>query len=102
MRIHGLGFTLQTGYGNVHYHNRLPQKECCICAGNISSPRPNWPASMESRRRHSATHFERQNEAAGCPGRDAIDGTRYRVLRGSDAHKDMLDILRTLAGQAWA
>lgn len=34
------------------------------------------------------------------PWREAIDGTRYRVLRGSDAHKEMLVILRTLAGQA--
>ena len=36
------------------------------------------------------------------PWREAIDGTLYRVLRGSDAHEEMLDILRTLAGQAWA
>ena len=32
--------------------------------------------------------------------REAIDGTPYRVPRGSDAHKEMLDILRTLDGQA--
>lgn len=36
------------------------------------------------------------------PWRKAIDGTRYRVLRGSDSHKDMLDILRTLADQTRA
>ena len=36
------------------------------------------------------------------PWREAIDGTRYRVLRGSDAHKDIFDILRPLADQARA
>ena len=34
--------------------------------------------------------------------RDAIDGIRYRVLRGSDAYKEMLAILWTLAAQARA
>ena len=34
--------------------------------------------------------------------REAIDGTRHRVLRGSDAHEETLDILWTLAGQARA
>ena len=36
------------------------------------------------------------------PWREAIDGTRYRVPRSSDAHKDMLAILRTLTDQARA
>ena len=31
------------------------------------------------------------------PWCEAIDGNRYRVPRGSDAHKEILVILRTLA-----
>ena len=41
----------------------------------MSSPQPSRPACMESRRRRSATPFERRNKAAGCPGAKPLTGT---------------------------
>ncbi len=46
--------------------------------------------------------LRRAKRSGGLPWRGAIDGTRYRVPRGSDAHKDMLDVLRTLSGRSRA
>lgn len=73
----------RTAYGNVHCRNHSPRKECCIYA------RENFESAAELAREHGIPpkrfrYALRKAERSGrLPWREAIDGTRYRVLRAA-------------------
>ena len=75
----------------MHYRNHSPQEKCCICAGGYIE------SAAELAREHGVppktfrNALRKAKRSGKLTWREAIDGTRCRVLPGSGAHKDMLD-----------